>query len=572
MKLTDVRRLTGQSLLLESTGAAAEALVPEGQEGMAVALWRKVMGQRLVEIGWPGAQVAARVYSGGATLALSAPPDVLYAATEVIESAWETTAALIEGSPPPDPATEADKLREAIAKEQDAELLALHDAAAEHQVAVLQGDEQVTLGTGVRGQSWPDDDLPSPEAIEWAAIGEIPAAMVTGTNGKSTTVRLAAAIGAAAGKTTGLCSSDWVKVAGELVDEGDYSGPAGARLALTDPRTELAVLEVARGGLMRRGLTIPRAQVCAITNIAADHLGDYGITDVESLADAKFLLSKAVAPGGCLVLNADSPILVRKSAGFEGRILWFSLEPEKAGLETWLAAGGEAAILEDGHLVLAKGVERQKVLAVDDFPLAMKGAARFNIANALAAIGITASLGLPVEAMAKGLAAFRGDTEDNPGRGNFLEVGGVTVLVDFAHNPHGVAALIEAIEHLPAKRRLFLLGQAGDRRDEDIEALVETIWRTKPERVIVKELEKALRGRELGEVPELISRFLSELGAPSNCVSQARDEVEAVRDSLSWAEPGDFLVLLLHSQRKEAMAILQGLQARNWQPGQPLDA
>ena len=202
----------------------------------------------------------------------------------------------------------------------------------------------------------------------------------------------------------------------------------------------------------------------------------------------------------------------------------------------------------------------------------MGGIAKFNLANGLAAIALADALGLPVEAMADGLARFEASPDENPGRGNFLELGGVKVLVDFAHNPHGVAALIEAIKQLPAKRRLILLGQAGDRRDDDIRSLVQIVWDAKPDRIIVKEMEKALRGRAAGEVPALIARELATLGAAPDTVSQAGSEVEATRQALDWAEPGDFLILLLHTERKAALSLLQELQERNWQPGQPLDS
>ena len=393
---------------------------------------------------------------------------------------------------------------------------------------------------------------------------------MTGTNGKSTTVRLAAAIGAAAGRTVGLCSSDWVRVGQEIIDEGDYSGPGGARRAVRDPRVDLAVLEVARGGLLRRGLSIPRARAVAITNVSADHMGEYGVTDLPSLSEAKFLLSRALGPGGRLVLNADDPHLVRRSLRYPGTVTWFSLSPGERAFSAWLAAGGEAAFLEDDCLVLARGAERDVVLPVGDFPLGMKGAARFNLANALAAIGLASAMGLPVEAMTRGLAGFRGGPEENPGRGNFMELGGLTILVDFAHNPDGVAALIEAVKHLPAKRRLFLLGQAGDRRDEDIRALVCTVWETRPERIIVKEMVRSLRGRAAGEVPDLIAEELRTLGAPPGAVGRADSEIEAVRDALDWAEPGDFLILLLHTDRKAALDLLRDLEGRGWHPGTPL--
>ncbi len=570
MELTDVRRLTGANLIMDRPGAVGEAALPEDRAGLAVALWRRHARALLAAVGWSDQSAFVRAFPGGASLAVSAPLDGLYAATDLIELAWAAAVAQMSGDPTPDLEVAADELRPQIAEEANPGLLAFEAAAWDRGLTFLSGEDRVSVGLGTGVGSWPEDALPAPDAVDWPACHDIPLALVTGTNGKSTTVRLTAAIGAAAGRTVGLCSSDWVKVGDEVIDEGDYSGPGGARRAVRDSRVELAVLEVARGGLLRRGLPLPQAPVCAITNVSADHLGEYGVTDLESLCAAKFLLARAVAPGGRLVLNADDPELVRQSMGFGGEITWFSLTPEESGLAPWLAAGGEAALLEDGRLVLARGERREPVLPVADFPLGMGGAARFNLANALAAIAIAAALDLPVAAMAVGLAGFKGGPEENPGRGNFLDLGGVTVLVDFAHNPHGLAALIEAMKDLPAKRRLFLLGQAGDRRDQDIRALVETLWQLRPERIIVKEMESALRGRALGEVPALIARELQALGASPDTVVQAGSELQAVRDALTWAKPGDFLVLLLHTERKAALALLQALQQQAWQPGQAL--
>ena len=379
----------------------------------------------------------------------------------------------------------------------------------------LNGEDKVSLGLGTGCKTWPENALPAPDELDWDKLHDIPVALVTGTNGKSTTVRLTAAIGAAAGRTVGLSSSDWVRVGQETIDEGDYSGPGGARRAVRDPRVDLAVLEVARGGLLRRGLSIPRVRAGLITNVAVDHMGEYGITDLAALTEAKFLITRSIEPKGRLILNADDSQIVRQSCAYSGEITWFSLEPSQPWLSAWTESGGQSVVLEDGYLVLVRGAERIRVLAVKDFPLAMGGFAKFNLANGLGAIGLASALDLPVEAMAKGLSTFEGGPDQNPGRGNFLELGGVRVLVDFAHNPHGLAALINAVKQLPAKRRLILLGQAGDRRDDDIRALVQTVWETKPDRIIVKEMEKALRGRAVGEVPALIARELQALGAPS---------------------------------------------------------
>jgi UDP-N-acetylmuramyl tripeptide synthase len=572
MRLTDVRRLTGASLMLDRPGAAGEvAALPEAISGPVLTLWRGFARSLLDAVGWSAESIAVQPYPGGASLAVTAPIDGLYAATDLIEHAWEMTQAALDG-PAVDQSAILAGLERSIASEANPAIVALARAAQDRGATFLVGEDMVSIGLGVRGRLWPDNAPPEPGAVDWEALGDIPVALVTGTNGKSTTVRLIAAIVAAAGRVAGQCTSDWVRVGGEIVDTGDYSGPSGARQAVRHPRTEIAVLETARGGLMRRGLALPRADVCLITNVAADHLGDYGIVDVPTLADAKFLVASALRPGGRLVLNADDPELLKRGIAHGGDIAWFSLEADNPGLDTWSAGGGAAAILRDRWLCLARNGEIIPVLAVAAFPLGMNGAARFNLANALGAICVGDALGLPVAAMRDGLAGFTGSPDENPGRGNFIELGGVTAVVDFAHNPHGVGALLEALASLPASRRAVLLGQAGDRSDADTAEMTRVVWASRPDLVVVKELPGKLRGRKPGEVPAVIAAELRRLGAPEQAIALTGGELEATRVALEWARPGDLLVLLIHEDRQPVLALLALLQQRGWQPGQPLDA
>lgn len=570
MELTDVRRLTGVNFLSDRCGAIAEAVIDDGHKGVAVALWRRHIRALLEAVGWGGEEIAVRPYQGGASLMVSAPIDALYAATDMIEAAWEATCLELGGAAAIDLDAVAKDLIAKIAAESNAAMVALAKAAEDEGVTFLGHDEQVSLGLGTGCNAWPEDKLPLASDVDWSNIHDIPVAMVTGTNGKSTTVRLTAAIGAAAGRTVALSSSDWVRVGDEIVDEGDYSGPAGARLAVRDSRADLAVIETARGGLLRRGLPLPQADACLITNVAADHLGSYGIMDVNALADAKFLVARAVKPGGRLILNGDDPELVGRSGAFGGDITWYGLALDKVALATWLRAGGHAAVVEGDMMVLARDGERYPVLPVVDFAPGLRGAARYNVSNALGAIALASALGLPVAAMTQGLSAFRGTPEENPGRGNFMEIGGVGILVDFAHNPHGVAALADAVRDVPAKRRLMLLGQAGDRSDEETRELAQVVWNAGPDMVVVKELATKLRGREPGVIPQVIVEELQRLGAGPDAFMVANSEMESVRMALQWAKPEDFLVLLLHEDRGPAMALLQALRDGNWRAGDPL--
>lgn len=564
MELTDSRRLTGPSLVLNSPGAAAEISLRDEIKDSAVTLWKDHVRTLLDALGWTDARIVTRMYEGGATLAISAPIDALYAATEIVEAAWKSVQASLEGASPADFGSVIDTLTHDIATERQPELLALASAADTHGVTCLIDDDHVTLGLGISRQTWPRDQVPSPEAVEWARVADIPVALVTGTNGKSTTVRIGAAIGAAAGLTVGFSTSDWVKVGEEEIVSGDYSGPEGARLALRDDRVDLAVIETARGGLLRRGLPLPTATACLITNIAADHLGEYGIHDVEALADAKFTVSKAVERRGTLILNADDARLKSRGQDFPGEVAWYGLSLSEADVP----ATGSAAFVMDGHFAMSQNGDITRLMPVKDFSPSLGGAARYNISNALGAILLMSLLGVGIEAIKEGLLTFESTAEDNPGRGNFMDIGGVKVVVDFAHNPHGLSALTQALANLPAKRRLYMCGQGGDRSDADIFQLTKVIRDAEPNAIIVRDMPSKLRGRKPGEVPALIHSYLAEMDYPKDQVFEAETEVDAVSKAFKWAKAGDLLVLLIYEKREKPLALIRKLQRENWRPGQ----
>jgi len=566
MKLLDSRRLTGPNLLLDGAGAVLDvSLAPEEAEP-AVAAWRHQVERLLAAIGWRHATIACRRFSGGASLAISAPIDSLYSATELNELAWAAAEAAETGAPPPDLAQEAKRLRAEIAQGANPALIALCDAAAAHGVSFLWDDENASVGSGTGSFTWPANTLPDPAAVDWADVHDVPVLLVTGTNGKTTTVRLLAAIAAAAGRVPGITSTDRIEVGSEVVDLGDYSGPGGARTLLRDRRVEIAILETARGGMLRRGLAVTGAEAALVTNIAADHLGEFGILDLQALAEAKLVIARGVRPGGRMVLNADDPELLAAAGGLNSPITWFSLDAANPKLESHLAAGGDACYLEDEVVWLARGNERTAVVRVEEIPVTLGGAARHNVANALGAIGLAAAAGLPVEAMAVGLR----ELTSNLGRALSMELGGAHVLLDYAHNPHGMAALVELASQLPAVRRLLILGQAGDRSDEAIRELARAAWPLRPDRIVVKDLPEMLRGRGPGEVPALLRDELLRLGAPPASLTMAGTELEGIREALAWARPGDLLILLAHTQRDAVLALIDQLRTIDWRAGERL--
>ena len=566
MRVLDSRRLTGPGLVLDRPGAVIDLEVDPARRDAAIGAWRDAVGRMLGAVGWGGETLRTRRFGSGVSLAFTAPPDALYAAAELNDCAWASAAAVLEGQMSPCGDAELERLRGAIAAERNPALLALREAARARGVTFLHGEEQVSVGSGRGVQIWPEHRLPPPSAVDWSAVHDIPTALVTGSNGKTTVVRLLAAMVSATGRVAGLTSTDAVRVADRTVDEGDYSGPEGARLLLRQKDVEVAVLETARGGLLRRGLAVGRAEVAIVTNVADDHLGEFGVETLEALADTKLLVARAVGAGGRLVLNADDPVLAGAAAHLEVPIGWFSLDPARARLPN----GAAAAVLEDGAVVLREGGRRERMVDVADIPVAMGGAARHNIANALAAAGAAGKLGVSAEAVRVTLRRFGRDPADNPGRANLLETGGVTILVDYAHNSHAMRALAEAALSIPARRRLVMVGMAGDRSDAAIRELAAASLALQPDRVIVKETERYLRGRAPGEVPAILVAEFRRLELPGERVSEGGPERAAVREALAWARPGDLLVLALHQDRAEVIALLDRLRARGWTAGEPL--
>lgn len=567
MKLTDSRRLTGPNLLLDGAGAVLEVEL-EGQDpGPLIDAWLSRATQILKEVHWGEATLAHRTHQGGVTFAFSAPIDALYAATEVNEWAFAAAQADLVGRAAQDLEQARARLSAEIQTEMNPKQKALIRAAAEQGVTCLSDDDFISVGLGSGSITWPVQELPAPDQITWDGVHDVPVALVTGTNGKSTTVRLLASMVAAAGRSAGLCSTDWIRVGDEIIDTGDYSGPGGARQVLRHKGVEIALLETARGGMLRRGLAVQHAEVGLVTNVAEDHLGESGIYDVEALAQAKLIVHKAARR---LVLNADDPVLSRHGLELRKPTTWFSWDAHNPLIERHRAKGGLACRVVGPQIVFDHGPDTKAVISIDSIPITLKGAARHNVANAMAAVGVAMALDLPMEAIRTGLRSFESSPQENPGRLNLFELGGATAVVDFAHNPHGVAALLEMAASMKPRRTLVTTGQAGDRDDDSIRQLASTLANAHPDRVIVKELGEYLRGRAKGEVPAVITDELLRGGLSSESIDQADSEMEALRQALAWAEKGDLLLLITHSKRSGVVSFLENLESKSWTPGDPV--
>jgi len=559
--LLDSRRLTGPNLFWDRPGAILDVAVDGIHAGRLVPAWSREAAALMAAVGWSPGLIRSRQFDGGVNLVIGAPIDVLYAACELNETAFHRALAILKGQPPGDLQAAIAELGDVVAKERKPALLAMQAAAARHHVPFLWDDDEVSVGYGKTAVTWPADQVPDPESLDWDEVRTVPLGIVTGTNGKSTTVRIAAEILGAAGLCAGITSTDYIRVGDEILDRGDYSGPGGARTLLRHPRSEAVVLEVARGGLLRRGIGVEHADAALITNVAVDHMGEYGINSVEEMAEAKFIVRRALGAGAPLILNADDPQSVRMAATLRQTIAWFGLDASQAVLAKHLCAGGKAAYLAAGWLLLADGGKARKIVRVEDVPITFGGAARYNIRNALGAMLLCSVLGAPDAAIANGVKAFSGDAGVNPGRGNLFEKNGVRIFVDFAHNEHGLNAIADTVRAFGAKRNFVLMGQAGDRSDGEIAAFVNAACELDPARLMVCDLPGYERGRDSGAVAKMIRRLALDKGLAQDAVRMFDSPVEGVEDALAAAREGDCLVLLALTQRDRILAMVRDFVA-----------
>jgi cyanophycin synthetase len=556
--------------MLDGPGAVLEVGLEPSQVNDAVAAWKRAAQQLLEAVGWPDGQLTSRTFAGGVSLALTAPIDGLYAATELNERAWAAAAAELQGQKAPGLQKALAALLDDIESQRNPRLAGLYREARARELNFLLGEDLISAGSGKGALIWHIEALPDPTEINWEAASEIPITLVTGSNGKTTVVRMLGAMLQGSGRTPGITSTDGVTVGSTLLEEGDFAGPSGARMVLRHTETETAVLETARGGILRRGLPVEHADLAVVTNIADDHLGEFGIESLPDLADTKLTVAKALSPSGTLVLNADDPLLVERSRRLKVRMSWFTFDPGNPFVAGQLNEGATAVMVDHGMIVLAQGKQRTPLLPISEIPATFGGIAQHNVANALAAVTAGLALGLEPGVMAATLRRFGQDLEDNPGRANLVELGGIRILIDFAHNPHGMEALVTVARSFPSGRRLVLVGQAGDRSDDAIRALARAAWELEPDCVVVKDMETYLRGRAPGEVPALLANEFVSLGLPPQSLSRAGPEIAAVRKALEWARPGDLLVLAIHEDRRSVLDLLDQLAANEWQAGEPL--
>ncbi|CCQ67544.1 Cyanophycin synthase [Crocosphaera watsonii WH 0402] len=381
----------------------------------------------------------------------------------------------------------------------------------------------------------------------------VPIVAITGTNGKTTTTRLTAHIYRQTGKVVGYTSTDGVYIGDYLVEKGDNTGPFSAAMILKDPTVEVAVLESARGGILRSGLAFDSCDVGIVLNVAADHLGLGDINTIEQMAQVKGVIAEVVHPDGHAVLNADDPLVAAMAEKVKGKVAYFSMNPDNEIIENHLRRDGLAAVYENGYLSILEGQFTLRIEEAVNIPMTMGGMAPFMIANALAACLAAFSQGVDIEDIRQGVRTFTASAEQTPGRMNLFNLGEHHALVDYAHNPAGYEAVGEFVKNWQGQR-LGVVGGPGDRRDEDLVLLGQIAARVF-DRIIVKE-DDDKRGRDRGEAADLIIKgILSE--KPQADYEAILDETEAINYGLDKVDKGGLVVVFPESVTRAISLIKQ---------------
>jgi cyanophycin synthetase len=369
---------------------------------------------------------------------------------------------------------------------------------------------------------------------------DVPIVAVTGTNGKTTTAKLIAHTLKYSGKTVGFAGTTGVEINGITIVSGDYSGPEGAGIVLREPTVDHAVLEVARGGIIRRGLAFDSCNVGVLLNVKEDHIGVDGVDDLEELALVKSTVIEVVRDTGVSVINADDPISVglRDRAG--GESIFFSLHRDNDTIVQHIGSGGTAVVLEDGFVVIHSSEPSVRLLSVLDAPITLRGIAAFNISNVLAAVASLHGLGIPIDMIRSGIRTFHPSATQNPGRMNLIDFVNFKVILDYGHNVPAVKALGSALQHVTKGRKIVVAHGTGNRLDEHIRmfgAALADVY----DHLIVTDADP--RHRFPGETPDLVRAGALERGLAEDKVEVVVDPIEAIDRAFSTVLPGDLIVV-----------------------------
>ncbi len=386
----------------------------------------------------------------------------------------------------------------------------------------------------------------------------IPIVSITGTNGKTTVTRLVSHILALTGKTVGMTTTSGIFIGNQCISKGDNTGPVSAGMILSDKRVEAAVLETARGGIVRKGLGYDLSDVGVVVNISDDHLGIDGINTLEDLAFAKALVIEAVKKEGYAVLNADdemTPFLLKR---VRSKVILFTRRVDNLLVFKHVESGGKSVCVRDGSVYFDSMESENFVIKLEDVPITFDGKAECNVENSLAAISALFALDIPAELIRAGLKTFRPDVLTNPGRFNIIDMGDFRVMLDYGHNPAGYNAVTGCMSTIPAHRYVGVIGMPGDRSDRNINEVGKICGQSFAQ-LYIKE-DSDLRGRLQGEVADLLYDAAISAGISKECVEVIHSELKALETAIMNAQQGD-LIVVFYEDFDAALKLVEGMKS-----------
>lgn len=406
---------------------------------------------------------------------------------------------------------------------------------------------EVNAAPGIRMHQFPSLGQPRNigkrivEQVMPTGNGRIPIVAITGTNGKTTTTRLIGKMLLDQDIAVGMTTTDGIYVKGKLLMEGDMTGPESTRIILRHPEVQAAVLETARGGILRSGLGYDYADVAVVTNVSADHLGQYGVETIEDVAHVKSLVAEVVKPHSYVVLNADDPYVVQMAHRTRGKVIYFSVEKDNIHVRKHLARGGVAVFVRRGYILICQGSTEYKICSVRQIPITWEGRARHNVENALAAVAAGWALGLSTDALRASLMSFYSDEKHNRGRLNFYRLGGVKVVIDYGHNPKGIEEVALTLKKFKGRSLVGCITVPGDRPEQTVREVARVAAKGF-KRLIIRE-DEDLRGRRPGEIAGILFEEAVAAGMPPQKISVVLNERQAFCFGLDSCRPGDIFVM-----------------------------
>jgi len=392
------------------------------------------------------------------------------------------------------------------------------------------------------------------------SVGKIPIIAITGTNGKTTTTRLTAHIAKTAGFKVGYTTSDGVYIQNQLMMKGDCTGPVSSQFVLKDPTVDFAVLECARGGILKSGLAFQNCDVAIVTNISADHIGLGGIDNMEQMAKVKSVVPETVFPHGYSILNADDDLVFNMQKTLKCNIALFSMDEFNPRIVEHCKKGGYAAVFENGYISIMKGTWKIRVIKVTEVPVTYGGKALHNVMNCLPAVLSTYFWrDISIEDIRLALQTFVPSASQTPGRLNMFQFKHFRFLVDFAHNPAGLELLCDFVSKLEGEPKVGIISGTGDRRDEDIKELGRISGRSFDE-IIIRQ-DKNLRGRTAEEIVNLLVEGINETKTRDIPIEIIYNEKEAIMFAYNNAKPGS-LITIMCDVVAEALDLIKGLKEK----------